>query len=520
MTLYSDITARKQVEEAQEAARRLAEEAVEQKSRFVAIVSHEIRTPLNAVVNSLSLLDRSNLSSAQHRLADTAREAGDALLDLVNDILELSKTEAGQLAMRPTVFDLRPVLEGVQDMFGTEARQRSISLALDVHDNVPERIRGDCGRLRQVIMNFVSNATKFSLPGTVTLRAAAVTVNGCPSLYLSVTDQGPRIPDREAGQLFQPFSRLENARANGAPGTGLGLAICERLTRLMGGTIGVQGAESGGNEFWVVVPLEEIAAPAAELMAGLLPKARMRRVNLLLVEDIPANHLVTATMLRRLGHRVDIAESGPDAIRLVQERPFDLVFMDLIMPGMSGYETARRIRTLPEMARNVPIVALTANTAVEDRSRCIAAGMNDMIGKPLRAAEMVEVLSRTLLPAAGAGPMGAAVAPPPVARPPASMLVPAGPSNPAGPGPTGLDATGLGLTGFGLAGLGPGWVRPGWVRPGWAWVAFRTACMARTPSNRRLNGSLRRRRETSPPRSTWTASPTCNAACPRPRWFR
>jgi signal transduction histidine kinase/FixJ family two-component response regulator/HPt (histidine-containing phosphotransfer) domain-containing protein len=409
VTVYSDITARKQIEEAQAAARKLAEEATEQKTRFVAIVSHEIRTPLNAVVNSLTLLDQSGLSPVQHRLTDTARQAGDALLDLINDILELSKMEAGRLAMRPTVFDIRPVLEGVQDMFRADAEARGIEIVVDIAADLPPRIRTDCGRLRQVLMNFVSNASKFSLPGLVTIRAARAVIDGQHCILLGVRDQGPRIPDREASHLFQPFSRLDNARNSGAPGTGLGLAICERLTRLMGGEIGVGPAPTGGNEFWLTLPLEAGGVLPNAASAEIIQLPRSRRCNILLVEDIPANHLVTSTLLRREGHRVDVAESGPEALRMVAERPYDLVFMDLIMPGMNGYETTRRLRTLPGPAGHVTIVALTANTAPEDRARCLNAGMNDMIGKPVRPAELNEVLSRILRPATRpAGPGAAA----------------------------------------------------------------------------------------------------------------
>ena len=398
VTLYTDITARKRTEEAQRAARRLAEEAAEQKSRFVAIVSHEIRTPLNAVVNSLALLDQSGLSTSQRRLADTARQAGDALMELVHDILELSKMEAGQLQVRPTVFELRPVLDGVQEMFRAPAGDRGIRLRVEMTPEVPEQMRADAGRLRQVLMNFVSNAAKFSQPGIVELRANTAMMAGQRALMLSVSDQGPRIPESDAAQLFQPFSRLDNARQSGAPGTGLGLAICERLTRLMGGQIGLDTASSGGNRFWIAVPLEAAAPIARPVTAPVIILPRRRRAAVLLVEDIPANHLVTSTILRREGHRVDIAESGAEAIRLAASRPYDLIFMDLMMPGMNGYEATRRIRALPPPSASIPIVALTANTASEDRDRCLAAGMNDMIGKPVRPAEMFDMIARTVWP--------------------------------------------------------------------------------------------------------------------------
>jgi signal transduction histidine kinase/DNA-binding NarL/FixJ family response regulator/HPt (histidine-containing phosphotransfer) domain-containing protein len=396
VTLYTDITARKQAEEAQAQARRLAEEAMEQKSRFVAIVSHEIRTPLNAVVNSLALLDQSALTQAQHVLAETAKQAGEALLDLVRDILDLSRAEAGQLAIRPTVFELRPLLQGVREMFRAQAAARRVTLVLDVAPELPVALCADRGRLRQVVMNLVSNAAKFANPGTVTIRAMTTIIAGNPTLLLGVRDQGPRIPEREAAKLFQPFSRLESAHAGGTPGSGLGLAICERLTRLMGGQIGLGPSPEGGNEFWVTLPMEMAAAlPPPAAAEPLAPPRRQRHASLLLVEDLAPNQLITATLLRRGGHRVDVASSGQEAVDLVKTRPYDLVFMDLVMPGMSGYEAARQIRALPPPMNAVPIVALTATTAAEDRARCIAVGMDDFLAKPVRGAELIEVVART-----------------------------------------------------------------------------------------------------------------------------
>ncbi len=383
-----------------QSARGFAEEVSQQKTRFVAIVSHELRTPLSAVVNSLTLLDQSGLIPSQQRLANTARQAGDALLDLVNDILELSKMEAGHLAMRPAVFEVRPVIEGVQDMFRIEAEARGVRIVLDIADDVPVRIRTDGGRLRQVLMNLVSNAAKFSLPGDLTIHASVTPDRREPCLLLAVRDRGPVIPEREAIRLFQPFSRLDSAYESGVAGTGLGLAICQRLTRLMGGEIGLRVAPGGvGNEFWLTLPLEAVSAPAgtlgAEALAALAQrKPRPRRATVLLVEDVPANHVLTATMMRREGHRVDSAKSGLEALMMVATQPYDLVFMDLVMPGMSGQEAARQIRAMSGPAARVPIVALTGNVALEDKESCIDAGMDDLLAKPMSARQMNDALSR------------------------------------------------------------------------------------------------------------------------------
>jgi len=399
VTLYIDISTRKQAEAAMLEAQRIAEEATQQKSRFVAIVSHEIRTPLNAVINCLGLLDESELSSAQRRLANTAREAGEALMELVNDILELSNAESGKVQLRPAVFELTPLMEGVRSMFQPGATKRGIRIVLDIAPELPRQIKSDPGRLRQVMMNLVSNAAKFSSPGVVTIRAEMKLIGGMkPMLQILVQDQGPAIPAEEASKLFVPFSRLSNARNSGAPGTGLGLAICERLTRAMGGELGLRGAPSGGNEFWFILPLEAAVAPARNALpvANKISLIQRPRARILIVEDIPANHLVAATLLRREGFRVDVAESGPAGIAMVQSMPYDLVFMDLIMPDMDGLEATRRIRALPGLASRLPIVALTATTSADDRTRCIAAGMDDMLGKPIRPAALFELVNSYL----------------------------------------------------------------------------------------------------------------------------
>lgn len=397
VTLYTDISARKRAAEAQQEAIRLAGEAAEQKSRFVAIVSHEIRTPLNAVINCLGLLDESELAPAQRRLADTAREAGEALMELVNDILELSNAEAGKLELRPSVFELQPLLEGVRAMFQVPAGKRGVRLVLDVSSELPRQIRADSGRLRQVMMNLVSNAGKFSSPGVVSIRANMIEAEGKPVLSLAVQDQGPAISAEDAAKLFVPFSRLRNARSSGAPGTGLGLAICERLVRAMGGRIGLRLAPTGGNEFHVDLPLEAVAPQARVVSSGEIVSLVQRpRARLLIVEDIPANHLVAATLLRREGFKVDVAESGPAGIALVQRVPYDLVFMDLIMPDMDGLEATRRIRALSGPMADLPIVALTATTSNDDRTRCMSAGMDDMLGKPIRPAALYATIQRYL----------------------------------------------------------------------------------------------------------------------------
>jgi signal transduction histidine kinase/ActR/RegA family two-component response regulator/HPt (histidine-containing phosphotransfer) domain-containing protein len=417
---YSDITARKLAEAAQRETRRLAEAAIEQKAQFVAMVSHELRVPLNAVVSCLALLDQPGLTAHQRDLAETARQAGATLLDLVTDILELSKMDAGRLTLRPADFELAALLEGVCDMFRAPAAARGMRLALHIAADVPRRLHADAGRLRQILMNFTSNACKYSRPGTVAIRAESMEVDGVPTLRLAVRDQGPCIPEQQAASLFVPFAQLDYARESGAAGTGLGLAICEQLTQLMGGRIGLDPSPSaddplGGNEFWVTLPL----APAQHagwpdgIEVDRLQRPT-RRASVLLVEDVASNRMLTAALLRRDGHRVDLAESGAEAIRLAASRPYDVVFMDLMMPGMDGCETARRIRGLPGPEGRLPIVALTARDMHGNPAELLDAGMNLLLAKPIRPDDLSEALAAIVWPVTAhlpAAPTASAVPP-------------------------------------------------------------------------------------------------------------
>lgn len=441
VTLYTDITARKRAEEGERRARELAERTAEEKSRFVAIVSHEVRTPLNVALNAFGLLDRSRLDVAQRRLVDTGLQAGEALLCLLNDILDLSRIESGHLALRPEPFALRPLLSGVAEMFGPQAAQRGVHMCLDVGPDVPQEVLTDSGRLRQILLNFAGNAAKFADPGRVWLRAHMATEAGRPHLRLAVRDEGPEIPDLDRARLFRPFSQLGQPGRAGA-GTGLGLAICQLLANLLGGQVGCEPVGGGGKEFWLLLPLDEAAlrpapaslpalrsatapaydgrAPAGGAQAGTALPAPLRRARVLLVEDMVANQMVVATILRQNGHLVDVTSSGEAALPLVATQPYDLVFMDIFMPGIDGLETARRIRAMPGHAGRVPIVALTANVSPADRAEYEAAGIDGMVAKPVDRAAMLAAIARHVWGAssAAASPAVPALVPTPAPRAP------------------------------------------------------------------------------------------------------
>ena len=420
VTIYTDVTPRRRAEEQMRRARELAEAASAAKSSFVAVVSHEIRTPLNAVIGTLGLLGETELDEEQRRYVATAHESAEHLLAIINDILDLSKIEAGRLALETTDFALAPLLAGVVDLFRPSAQMHGATIRLEIGEGVPPYVRGDAGRLRQILLNLVSNAVKFSQGGDILVSAETAPAPGvglAPRLSFAVADRGPGIPASERGRLFQPFSQLEPPDARRTGGTGLGLAICRRLVELLGGTIGVEDRPGGGSIFRFTLPL----APAEripEAAEPALPARRPRRARVLLAEDSPANQLVAATWLRKDGHHVDVVANGIEAVDAVRARPYDIVFMDMFMPEMDGMAATAAIRRLPPPAGEVPIVALTANVMAGDRERFLAAGMNGVLAKPVTGRILAEALLRHLHAAEDAGAETASGArrakPPPV----------------------------------------------------------------------------------------------------------
>ena len=418
VTLYSDITEHKRVEAALREARANADAANAAKTRFVAVVSHEIRTPLNALLNTLRLLADSVLSPSQRGLVSMASQSGDALSSLINDILEMSRMEAGQLTLRTSELDLRTMLTGALEIFHGQAESRGITLKQAVANDVPALVSLDGGRLRQILLNLLSNAVKFARAGDVVLAVERdyTTRPTAGGLRIAVRDGGPVIAVNDRQRLFQPFSRLDRPEGDQPLGTGLGLSICHHLVTLMGGEIGCEPWSDGhaeGNEFWLTLPDKVIVAPAPaeapsqtpEVPTADLPRRLPPRTRILVVEDVRANQVIAATLLRRVGHSVDIASNGSEAIEAVRNKPYDIVFMDIFMPGMSGQEATRHIRELLGVAGRVPIIALTANTAPEDEVLFLSAGMNGVLGKPVSLPELQAALLRYIWQGHPAGGM-------------------------------------------------------------------------------------------------------------------
>jgi signal transduction histidine kinase len=412
LTVFSDVTEHRLAEEALRQAREAAEVAKVEKSRFAAIVSHEIRTPLNALLHTIRQLSDSVLSPAQQSLLVIARQSGDVLFGLISDILDMSKMEAGKLTIRHSLFDLRPMLDSCVEMLTAQAAERGIALQVAVAEGTATTLLTDPSRLRQVLLNLLSNATKYARPGEVWLIAEP---DGQEGIRLTVRDDGPVVAAEARTLLFKPFSRLGRPGGEDPAGTGLGLSICRDLVTLMGGQIGYDAWHPGdpatadtpdGNAFWVTLPpaalpyrtAGDTPTPAQPLAADRLapptelPQRALPRTRILLAEDVVANQLVTATLLRREGHHVDVAANGPAAIEAMRSTPYDLAFIDMIMPGMEGPEATRIIRALPQPAGATPIIALTADISPGDDAAFKVAGMDGAIGKPVSLAELLDVI--------------------------------------------------------------------------------------------------------------------------------
>lgn len=438
VTLYSDITEHKQAEEALRGARETAERASNEKSRLVAVVSHEIRTPLNALLNTMRLLSDGELGQTQKSLLSMALQSGEGLAELLNDILDFSQMEAGKLTIRPTMFELRPLLEGCTETFSSQAAGRGMRLQSSVGEGVPPMLNTDPARLRQVLLNLVSNAVKYSNPGDVWLTAETSARPG-EALRIAVQDDGPVIPPEARATLFRAFTRLDRPQDAAAGGTGLGLAICHHLVTLMGGKIGCEVWRSAegktGNVFWVTLPPSVVAgpivaAPAAGVQATALQRRRPPRTRVLLTEDVLANQLVTATLLRREGHYVDIAASGEEALEALRSTPYDIVFMDIYMPGMGGLAATRAIRGMTEPMRSVPVIALTGSVSAEDEESFANAGMDGVMPKPVSPADLIEALEQIVWLRHAAAAAAPASEPAPPDATVAAMVMPAAPSPP------------------------------------------------------------------------------------------
>jgi signal transduction histidine kinase/ActR/RegA family two-component response regulator len=412
--LHSEIGRRERAERVLLTAKEAAESANLAKSRFLAKMSHEIRTPMNGILGMTDLLKQSGLTAERRRYAEHVDEAARSLLQIIDDVLDVSRVEAGRLKLETKDFDLRAALSSSIRLLEDRAHQKGLELRWSATDRVPFAVHGDPGRLRQVLVNLVGNAVKFTSAGEVRVLvdlSDPSTPEGC-RLCFEVLDTGIGIPAEAQAHLFEPFSQVDDSASRSFGGAGLGLAISRQLVELMGGAIGVESRSGEGARFWFTARFgfatSAVRQPEeADSPVPLLPLGG----RVLLVEDNPVNREVALANLTSLGCRVDVAEDGAAAVSLAARESYDAILMDCEMPGLDGYDATRAIRAQEAGAASdggghVPIIALTASALPTDRARALESGMDEHLPKPFNREDLRRTLARWLAPPTEPAPAG------------------------------------------------------------------------------------------------------------------
>lgn len=367
------------------------EEANQAKTRFLANTSHELRTPMNGVLGMLDLTMDTELTEQQRSYLRDARDSASSLLRVLNDILDVSKLESGRFTIHPTPFELKDFLTELQSFFVARARSQGVELQLEMTPGLPGRISADRDRLRQILLNLLDNAFKFTEQGAIVLTARADPLEARKvKLTVSVSDTGQGISPEKLDQMFEPFVQGDDSMTRQQGGTGLGLAICRELAQLMQGSLTAVSQLEKGSVFTLELPVEVLAS-AAPAVAINPDQPGFRPLKILVAEDNPVNQRVCLRMLERFGHRALLASDGNQALAMAEQDTFDLILMDIQMPGLDGLEVTRKLR---DEGNAVPIVALTAHATVGYREFCLSQGMDGYLDKPIRMEDLKRVLEQ------------------------------------------------------------------------------------------------------------------------------
>lgn len=369
------------------------------KSEFLAVMSHEIRTPMNAILGFTELLAKTPLTQHQDKYVRRIFVSGKSLLQIINDILDFSKIEAGKLHLEIIDFSIRDVFDQLREVFSSEAKTRNLALTFDVEALVPHRLEGDPLRFSQIVTNLVSNALKFTEQGHVKVTARLLDFkDNFSTVEILCEDTGIGIPESKIKRLFSPFTQADSSTTRRYGGTGLGLSICQSLCRMMGGDITIRSRAGVGSTFAFSVCLNTLEGETATSLARVEAQEEtldFSNKKVLLVEDNEINQELVVELLKDTGMAIDIANNGLEALEKVKLQPYDLVFMDIQMPFLDGFEVTRRIRK-DIGKKELPIIAMTANASNEDRENCIQSGMDDFVSKPIAPTSLFKVLSTWL----------------------------------------------------------------------------------------------------------------------------
>jgi signal transduction histidine kinase/FixJ family two-component response regulator len=400
IALYNDVTERNRIAAEAALAHEQVVEASNMKSAFLANVSHEVRTPMNGVIGMTELLMQTKLDEEQVAYAAQIEQSGEHMLAIINDILDISKIETGHLALDVTDFDLGETIKETCSAAGALARAKGLRLDLQIESDVPTRVRGDGRRLRQALANLLSNAVKFTPAGTVAVHISATRAPGeTTEVRVVVADTGIGIQPDALQRMFEPFTQADVSTTRLYGGTGLGLAIAREIIQLMGGTITADSTPGHGSTFRFAVQLEAPPDLNALPEPNVAPTGKQAPAwpdppLVLVAEDSQINQIVAARVLERCGCRVEIVADGGEALRALATRHYDAVLMDCQMPGMDGYDATAELRRREHGTRHTPVIAMTAHAMTGDRERCLDAGMDDYITKPVRHNDLANTLGR------------------------------------------------------------------------------------------------------------------------------